>query len=31
MNVDQLKLYKMKLSQHYEYIETVPLNFAVIQ
>ena len=31
MNVDQLKLYKTKLSQHYEYIETVPLNFTVIQ
>ena len=29
--VDQLKLYKTKLSQHYEYIETVPLNFTVIQ
>ena len=31
MNVDQLKLYKTKLSQHYEYIETVPSNFIVIQ
>ena len=31
MNVDQLKLYKTKLSQHYEYTETVPLRFTVIQ
>ena len=29
MNVDQLKLYKTKLSQHFEYIETVPLSFTV--
>ena len=31
MNVDQLNLYKTKLSQHYEYIEAVSLNFTVIQ
>ena len=31
MNVDQLKLYKTKLSQHYEHIEAISLNFTVMQ
>ena len=31
MNVDQLKLYKTKLSQYYEYIEAISLNFTVMQ
>ena len=30
MNVDQLNLYKSRLSQHYDYIKTFPLNLTVI-